>query len=178
MSGAEVVVATPIIYTGQGTASGTLRAAPFTGVSVTVLLTGDTASVITSPGRFDNVGPGSITILGIDTAIFTEQVGAYRDSNGPGGTARAGIANTVGSVLGTTNATFAPYDLTTAIGPIVGPSAFRTDLSYSTNLGTLHFTSVGSTSTFIAVLAPEPSSFAAMCMGMALIGHRFRKLRQ
>src|SRR5436190_71068 len=83
----------------------------------------------------------------------------------------AGIASTLvgsGSLLATFNSEFNTYDLKNSIGSIVGSSFVRPDLTFNTNQGGLNLSSGGS-STFTAVVLPEPASLTLLCLGIAAI---------
>src|SRR5690348_6865551 len=77
----EPAHASAIIYTEQAVASGTLGSVPFSRTLVTLVFTGDTANVMSSLNIsgdtvFSNfVGIATVTVSGIGSATFTENVG-------------------------------------------------------------------------------------------------------
>jgi hypothetical protein len=168
-SGARLARAGMITYQDQVTETGTLGLSAFTNALVTVSLTGDTNNV--HPGSVQllfNTGRITVTIAGLGTATFAELVSnAFTDLNGPGGSARCGIGATGGSVLDTGNPLCGTYDLKTPI-TVTGQSFFRGDLTYGTDLGAFHMSSVASTSTFTATVVPEPSSISLIGVVIAL----------
>ncbi len=176
LCGATQAKAGSITYTVQDTASGTLGASSFTDALVTVSFTGNTANVYGGSGFWQiDLGTASVNIAGTGSALFTDAM--YVADNQ--GAVAAGIAdhNSGGSVLDTFNSAFGSYDLMSAIGPLSGGVYFRPDLSYGTDAGLLHFSDAGGTSSFKAVVTPEPATFTllASLLGMAALGRRRKK---
>ena len=175
--------AVPITYIDSGTGSGSIGDQSFTGSLVTVTFVGDTANVTGGPTFFSNaIGTATVDIAGIGTATFTAPtIQAF--VNQTFGPAFAGIGDSAqGSILDTGNeAAFSTYDLTTAIGPILGVPFIRPDLSFATNLGLFNLQTMGDT-TFTAITgaapAPEPNSvllLGIIALGTLLIRARLRK---
>ena len=85
----------------------------------------------------------------------------------------------VDDILDSVSASFATYDLTTSIGPIVGSSEFDAGSSFPTTGGAFVLTSVGD-ATFTAATSaiPEPSTWAMMLIGFAGLGYAgYRRAR-
>lgn len=172
-----------ITYTAVATVSGSLGPTLFTSAVATIEFTSDTATAHIKTGVPDlwiNTGTGTITITGAGTAtfmagplVFSEQGGPTHDcSSVIGCFAGIGAGTPVGpTLLGVINASFFSYDLTSAIGPVTGPSVSNASLSVPTSVGPLQFTSVDNAS-FTATTAaptavPEPARLSFM--GIALI---------
>ena len=176
LCGATQAKAGSITYTVQDTASGTLGASSFTDALVTVSFTGNTANVYGGSGFWEiDLGTASVNIAGTGSALFTDAMFVFDNQ----GAVAAGIADhsSGGSVLDTYNSAFGSYDLMSAIGPLSGGVYFRPDLSYGTDAGLLHFSDAGGTSSFKAVVTPEPATFTllASLLGMAALGRRRKK---
>jgi len=179
LCGATQAKAGSITYTVQDTASGTLGASSFTDALVTVSFTGNTANVYGGSGFWQiDLGTASVNIAGTGSALFTDAMFVFDNQ----GAVAAGIGdnNCIGckaSVLDTYNSAFGSYDLMSAIGPLSGGVYFRPDLSYGTDAGLLHFSDAGGTSSFKAVVTPEPATFTllASLLGMAALGRRRKK---
>ncbi len=170
--------ASPITYTESATASGTLGAQSFTDALVTLTLNGDTSNVTGGSGFFSNsVGTFTVDVAGIGTATFTDSMQVFDNQ----GSIAAGFGDNTqgGSVLDTFDATFATYDLTTAIGPITNSNFIRPDLTFATTLGGFNIQSAGLatfTASTAAVAAPEPASLTLLGLGIAsLAGYRLRR---
>jgi hypothetical protein len=166
---ATPVFAGPIAYTESTTASGSLGSGAFVNESVLLTMTADTATIYDSFGVLYNPGTLTVKVPGLPTATFTDDMQAVDNPNVPD----AGFSDlTIAyAVLFTHNSAFSTYDLTTAIGPLVGTSAFNAGKAFPTTAGRFVVDSVGDT-TFTATTAattavPEPSSRALL--GTALL---------
>jgi hypothetical protein len=169
--------ATPITYNNQVVASGMLGTTTFTDALVTVAFNGDTANVTGGGGFYSNmVGTGTLTIAGLGTAIFIDDVYAFVNQSA----LAAGIAdNTMGgSISDTYNGAFAAYDLMTAIGPLSGDPFIRPDLTFGTDHGGFNMTGTSGEATFWATTGtiPEPGGFLLVTTGLlALVIRRIKK---
>jgi hypothetical protein len=169
-----VASAGPITYTEQTTGSGSLGGSNFTNALVTLVLVGDTSTIYSDgPGVFRDLGTATVTVAGIGTTTFTDQMGFASIQAFP----LAGIFDqTMGDtmLLATIDPSFATYSLGTAIGP-VSNGLFYTPLeSFSTTDGAFVITgTLNGTSTFTATTVPEPGSMALIGIGFAsLFGFR------
>jgi hypothetical protein len=147
-----------LIYTDQGTGSGSLGSTPFTDALVTVSFTGDTTNVISEAGfGFRNlIGTATVTVAGVGTATFTDSMEAF--VNQPSLFAGIGDTTLGTSVLATdTSPLFATYDLKGPIGPISGTAFFNVDVSFPTTLGGFVLNSIPGDTSFTATV-PEPAS--------------------
>jgi hypothetical protein len=169
--------ATPITYYNQVVASGMLGTTSFTDALVTVTFNGDTANVTGGGGFYSNmVGTGTLTIAGLGTATFIDDVYAFVNQSA----LAAGIAdNTMGgSISDTYNGAFAAYDLMTAIGPLSGDPFIRPDLTFGTDQGGFNMTGTSGEATFWATTGtiPEPGGFLLVTTGLlALVIRRIKK---
>src|SRR5262249_18005326 len=139
--------AAPITYEVTATGTGSLGGASFSNALVTLTLRGNT-STVTHPLRstFNNTCPPTAAAAGIGTATVTNPIVVFSNE----GIAVAGIEDTVNSdILDTSNAAFATYDLTTAIGPVTGPSLINSGTPFPTSVGNFILTAA-SDSTFTA----------------------------
>src|SRR5690348_8984991 len=67
-----------ITYILSGINSGQIGSTTFTNALVTLSLTGTTGGVVNvSPGIFENIGTGTITIAGIGTATVTDRLAIF-----------------------------------------------------------------------------------------------------
>jgi len=179
--------ATPITFTEQFTASGSLGGSAFNNVLVTINLLGDTSTVIGSAGHFNSdFGTATVIVSGLGAATFTDPQWWALDNpqGGTGSSPVAGIADVTlsRSIALTIDPTFATYDLRSSIGPVTGQGLFSFNFSAPTTSGNLVLTSVaGNTSTFSATTAvPEPATLTLTILGLAgVVGrHRRRQARR
>jgi hypothetical protein len=175
-----VASAGPITFTEQTIHSGSLGGTTFTNALVTIVLIGDTSTVSSSGGVFTDFGTAIVTVAGIGSATFTDQMEAF--SNQSAGI--AGIADHTNSVqadaitLFTENSAFSGYALAMSIGPLSGPGGF-TGISFPTSSGAFIEDNVGGTSTFAASTSPEPTSQMLLVVGFAsLFAVRCRRKRR
>jgi hypothetical protein len=202
VAGSFSAVAKPITYTETFTASGTLDGVAFSDADVTMTLVSDTADVISAPCNCvtpdipvyeNNTGTTTLNISGVGSATFTDLTGVFAETfvapthafvgfegEDPSHTVTNFIIISNGP-LGTGDAAFDSYDLTTAIGPI-GPDGTICNCafggqSFNTSAGLVDFTAT-SNATFTAITAegvPEPitlSLFGAGLAGAAAIRRR------
>jgi hypothetical protein len=160
--------ATPITYTEEATATGSLGASSFSDALVTITLTGDT-SAVTGVTFFLNVGPATVTVAGIGTAAFTDLTEAVDTPSPP----RAGVADVTqfgAFILAVEDAAFASYDLKTAFGPVVGSPVFNPGQTFPTALGDFSLTAVGDVTFTATTEAPVPLPASILLLGTALAG--------
>ena len=153
-----------IVYIDQTVASGFLGSVNFTNALVTVAVIGDTTTAhLNGNGQLLDDGPATVTVAGLGVANFNNIGTALVDTNGPGGSFRAGIAEQAttgtGSVLDTGSNVFSTYNLTTSIGPVIGTALFPPNLAFPTDLGNFHISSTAATSTFTATVATTLNNF-------------------
>lgn len=162
--GAAPAFAIPITYTEQAVASGSLDGVAFTDAAVVLTMTNDTANVTGSAPVFTNFGTSTVSVAGGAPETFTNTTHVFSNQ----GVTTVGFTEAL-DILDDVNASFATYDLTTAIGPIVGTPLFDTGHSFDTNSGAFILSSVSGNVTFTATLAavPEPSALALLAVGLA-----------
>jgi PEP-CTERM motif len=172
----------PITYTEQATASGTLNGTPFTDATVLLTMNNNTTNVTNGPpGLFFNQGTVTLSIGGGPAVTFTDPTHVFSNQNSPAGVGFEDVGSSE-DILDTLSASFATYDLTTSIGPIVGSSVINAGISFPTTGGALVLTSAGD-ATFTSVASetnaiPEPSTWAMMLIGFAGLGYAgYRRAR-
>ncbi|MGA8548982.1 MAG: PEP-CTERM sorting domain-containing protein [Stellaceae bacterium] len=163
--GATPAFAVPITYTEQAVASGSLDGVAFTDAAVVLTMTNDTGNVTGSAPIFTNSGTSTVSVAGGAPETFTNTTLVFSNQNTPA----VGFATESVDILDDVSASFATYDLTTAIGPIVGTPIFDAGGSFDTNSGAFILNSVPGNVTFTATLAavPEPSALALLAVGLA-----------
>jgi hypothetical protein len=171
--GGGVAQAGQIIYTIQGTGSGTLGGNPFTDALVSLMMVGDTGNV-TGGGLYQNYGTVTLNVAGLGSATVTDA--AYVFDNQGYSPGAVGFATAVGSILDTLDSAFSTYDLTTAIGPITNTSFIRPDVTFGTTAGGFNISEMGD-STFQASTVPEPGALSLLGLGLAGMAYMLRKAR-
>jgi hypothetical protein len=167
-----------ITYTEQATASGSLDGISFTDATVVLTMNNNTTNVTNSAsGDFENLGTATISVGGGSPVTFTDSIQIFSSQS----VTTVGFEDlSVGDdILDDLSASFATYDLTTAIGPIVGSSKINPGSSFTTTGGALVLTSAGeATFTAASSAIPEPSSWAMMLIGFGGLGYAgYRRAR-
>jgi PEP-CTERM motif len=173
-----------ITYTLRATASGSLDGNSFTDEIVILSMSSNTTNVtVDGLGDFQNLGTVTVSVGWAPALTFTDPTQVFSDHSGPA----VGFDDlSVDDILNAISASFATYDLTTSIGPIVGSSEINPESSFATTGGALVLTSAGDV-TFAAATSgisgmpsgiPEPSSWAMMMIGFAGLGYAgYRRAR-
>jgi hypothetical protein len=177
--GASPSFGAPITYTEQATASGTFDGIAFTDETVTLTMNNSTTNVTSGgPGLFFNAGTVTLSIGGGPAVTFTDQTHVFSNQSSPAAVGFEDVSSS-DDILDTVSASFATYDLTTTIGPIVGSEVINAGFSFPTTGGAFVLTSVGDvTFTAATTVVPEPSSWAMMLIGFAGLGYAgYRRAR-
>ena len=163
----------PITFTETQIGIGSLGGTPFNNVLVTIVLTTDTSTITGGSGVFFDIGPATVTVAGLGTATFTDTMEAVVSQGCP----CAGISDetTDRAVMFDTNSAFSTYDLSTAIGPLLGESSGNSGLGFSTSMGAFILSSSLNNedhpATFTATTVgsvPEPGTLGLLAAGIAL----------
>lgn len=169
---AGVAMATPIVFTFSGTATGTFGVTAFTSVPYTVTSFADTSAVTFAAGTYE-VQPvlSTISILGFSVATFLGPT-SWSDPQGSGDIIfGAGGASVLGiTVIGQGLET---YNLQSSFGPIFAPIDFETDIFHNfenipTTQGLVTVSSVVD-ETFTA-MTPTPEPGSLLLAGLGLTG--------
>jgi len=162
----------PITFTETQNGIGSLGGKAFS-APVTIVLTSDTSTITGGSGVFFDIGPATVTVAGLGTATFTDTMEAAVSQGCP----CAGISDetTDRSVMFDTNSAFSTYDLSTAIGPLLGESSGNSGLGFSTSMGAFILSSSLNNeehpATFTATTVgsvPEPGTLGLLAAGIAL----------
>ncbi|MGA8755871.1 MAG: hypothetical protein WB611_06000 [Stellaceae bacterium] len=161
--------ASPITYTEQITASGTLGGVGFSNANVVLTMNNDTTNVMGE----ENAGTATVTIGAGPAVTFTNPItfavaplGAGLEL-GPVVLFQDDVVDFI--IVADANPAFAAYDLKSAIGPLTGPDAIF-EVSFPTSGGNLMFTGGGPDSIFTATVpttVPEPRCWALIAAGVA-----------
>lgn len=176
--------ATPITFTVQGTASGTVGGVSFSNEAFTITQTSDTSLVSSYSGyTVDYSTPyasgATMSITGFGSGTISTQTQIF-DNQAPTSPSAsiAGITciTCTGGDIYARDIAFATYSLQAApFGPITTTDAAASRfVDLTTTLGTVSFTSTSGAVTFAAnapvAAVPEPESYAMLLPGLALIG--------
>ena len=160
--------ASPIRYSWSAIGTGVLNTQAFADAEFTIVATADTDDVVQPPGAWTVANVfASVSVDGAGADVFSgeirvtnnlslRRVGTGDDSNNS-------------AVLFVDNDVFVGYDLKGPFGPVVGPPAFSSGVTFDTTAGEFSITDV-STVTFVAVLIPEPTTLALVAIGLMCIG--------
>jgi hypothetical protein len=114
------VYAGPIAFSETQLGIGTFNGTPYNNAMVSVVLTGDTSSISqVAPGIYILPGTATVTVAGIGTGTFTDQIEAFVNQN----LLDEGIADQTFSgnvVLATFDSGSGSYALNTSSGPVTG----------------------------------------------------------
>ena len=159
--------AVPITYTEQAIASGSFGGTAFSDALMTIVLIGDTSSVTLDAAIYHNIGPATVTVAGIGSATFTDQMDAFCNVSGTGA---GGISDVTLNVLVLVTNGLQPSSCTlgTVSGTVSGTTTFNSLLHYPTTNGSLFFTAIG-ISSFTATAVPEPGSLALLGIGLSCL---------
>jgi len=117
--GANPAFAVPITYTEQTVGSGSLDGVAFTDATVVLTMINDTANVTGGPTFFTNVGTATVSVAGAAPETFTNTIEVFSNQAAPASVGFADLGVSF-DILDDVSASFATYELTTEIGPIVG----------------------------------------------------------
>jgi len=161
-------LATPITYTGQTTASGSLNGVGFSNASITLTMMNNTASVTQpSSGLFENFGTITLNVSGFAPVTFTDETDVFSNQN----VTTVGFTDqSVSDILDFDSTPFSTYALATSIGPISTAAGLEGG-PFPTTGGAFEVTASSGTGTFTASTAiPEPSSIALLGVGLTGLG--------
>lgn len=172
--------ATLISYVGSINAVGTLGDQSFIG-PVTIFATADTNSIVYEPTNNTYhllSNDAVIEVAGLGSAAFTDTIQIFSAPNAN----TAGFADSSFNIIFSTIApSLSSYDLSTAIGPVAGQSAFTTPFQiFPTTGGNLVLSGLENNGsgdpTFAAYVTPEPSTLLLLSTGsVGIIGLVRRK---
>jgi hypothetical protein len=173
--GAPAARADGIVVTETTMASGSLDGTAFTNALVTFTVIGSTTNVTGGVPIFHLPGTATVSVAGVGTDTFTNNVQAVVNQTSEA----AGISDITFNevILLTFNSGFSTYDLTTSIGPLLGPSEFNIT-PFPTVGGTFNFAPAGDTTFTAKVATPEPGSLLMLSAGLlGLTGLAFCRKR-
>jgi hypothetical protein len=158
--------------------SGTLLGTDYTDALTTIRLVGDTGTVAGTSISTNSAGVFTFSVAGIGSGTFNEAV--YLMDN-HGGSVVA-FASDYGLIAGVSDSLFSTYNLRGALGPVTSSTAHPGGLpSLSVKSGAASgwwdIASYGSSTTFTAVMAPEPVSGGLTCFALVGLGWAYRRRR-
>ncbi len=177
--------ATPFSYTDSFIGSGKIGSTSYKNLAVAIKLFADTSNVENDGDGFYENDSSAVTVTIGGTSYVLTNVDDASSNQQDGADSVAGIALFGTSILevGTASASFAAYDLSTAIGPVSGKRSgyVNTGGSFTTTSGSrISFSSVGDTTFTAAPTAstaspvPEPTSLllvgTAALLGVSCCG--------
>ena len=179
MFGLGQAQAAELFFTETTTASGSLNGVAFTNKLITFSGAADTSNIFSlAPGASDLDVPLSVTVQGLGTAHFTDEmivfgtpIGVVHSVGFTDRTLKQGLLNIV---LPSTS-----YDLSTPFGPVTGTTGIPKPLTFATDDGAFVISGTPLSVTFQAVLAPvpEPSTWLMMIGGLGMLGATLRRRR-
>jgi hypothetical protein len=174
--------AAPVVFTDQGSGTGTIGGLPFTRNSFTITGLGDTDNrVVNNPLVSLDLSSAEISLIGIGTFTFTTPTRFYTRTvsnfaTGTVGFARAGLD---GSDLfdGPGAAQLQGWDMLTSIGPIAGGGYLFQwpNPAVMTNAGQLVFDESSIAAVFSAQVVPEPSAILLALLALPALATRRRR---
>lgn len=150
--------ADPVTFSFTGTGTGAVGGNSFTNALFDISIMGDTNNSMPVPGFPNSTrvlsNSATVTINGTVSQIIP-QLSVFSNTGGFVGLA---LPPSTDLILGPSDPAFAPWDLTTSIGPITGEASFSnwSSVTIGTSNGNLVFDDDDIETTFTAVVTPVP----------------------
>ena len=153
-AGAAAALASPIVYTFSGKATGTLNGVAFTSAPITVDASGDTTGVTRSTGGYycNNLTRAAFNIAGVGSGTVTDPLGIFDNPS----VNAVGIQRGCGGLdwMDIYHSAFGTYALATAIGPVTGTPLIQGIVSTSAGMLAISSSQI---STFQASISASPT---------------------